>query len=285
MQSIDSGLRSALQAPTRVVVISSGKWDAFDLRELWRYRELLYVLAWRDIKIRYKQMALGASWAVLQPLLTMVVFTVFFNKLARMPSDGLPYSIFAYVGLLPWTFFSNTVTACSNSIVGNSALITKVYFPRILVPAAAVAAGLVDLSMASLILVVMMAFYRIWPGAGALAIPPLVALTAALALAVGLWLSALNVKYRDVRHAVPFLVQIWLFVTPVIYPVSFVPMKWRWLLALNPLTGIIEGYRSALLRRPFDWTNLSLSAFVTIALLLYAVFAFRRNEKDFADVI
>ena len=135
MQSIDSGLRSALQAPTRVVVISSGKWDAFDLRELWRYRELLYVLAWRDIKIRYKQMALGASWAVLQPLLTMVVFTVFFNKLARMPSDGLPYSIFAYVGLLPWTFFSNTVTACSNSIVGNSALITKVYFPRILVPA------------------------------------------------------------------------------------------------------------------------------------------------------
>ncbi|MDO8431271.1 MAG: ABC transporter permease [Candidatus Binatus sp.] len=265
--------------------IEAGRGRRAVLLGLWHYRELLLILAWRDIKVRYKQTLLGAAWAVLQPFLTMVVFVIFFGKLAGISSDGIPYPIFAYSALLPWMFFSNAVTNASNSLVESAGLITKVFFPRAVIPAAAILAGLLDFAIASLLLIAMMAWYRIWPGAALAMLPVLVALTIAAAFAVGLWLSALNVKYRDVRYAIPFLVQIWLFLTPVIYPVSIVPAKWRWLLALNPMAGTIEGYRSALLGKPFAWTELAISATATIVFLLYATYTFSRMEGQFADMI
>ena len=227
-------------------------------------RELFFVLAWRDISVRYKQTVLGAAWAILQPVMTMVVFSVLFGKIAKMPSDGVPYPIFAYAGLLPWTFFSNAVTNSSNSLVGSANLISKVYFPRMIIPAAAVVAGLVDFAVASAILFAMMLYYGIWPSLSMLMLAPLVALLSLTALAVGLWLSALNVKYRDVRHAVPFAIQIGMYLTPVVYPVSVIPSKWRWVLALNPVSGTIESFRSSLLHLPFHWSALVLSAVITI---------------------
>lgn len=265
--------------------IEAGRGRRAVLLGLWRYRELLLILAWRDIKVRYKQTMLGAAWAILQPFLTMVVFVVFFGRLAGISSDGIPYPIFAYVGLLPWMFFSNSIINASNAVVESSGLITKVYFPRAVIPAAAILAGLLDFAIASILLIVMMAWYRIWPGPPLAMLPMLVMLTIAAAFGVGLWLSALNVKYRDVRYAIPFLVQIWLFLTPVIYPVSIVPSKWRWLLALNPMAGTIEGYRSALLGKPYAWSELGISAAVTILFLLYATRSFARMEGEFADMI
>jgi len=272
-------------AGASVVIRPSGKLSILDLGELWYRRELLYLLAWRDISVRYKQTVLGAAWAILQPFLTMVVFTIFFGHFAKMPSDGIPYPIFAYAGLLPWTFFSNAVNNSSDSLVGSSSLITKVYFPRMVIPGAAVLAAFVDFAIGSLVLFGMMALYGLRPNVGVLILPLLVALTMAAALGVGLWLSALNVKYRDVRYAVPFLIQLGLYVTPIIYPVTIVPPKWRWLLALNPLTGIIEGYRSALLGMPFYWNALAASVVTIAALLVYAGFSFGRMERQFADII
>lgn len=261
-------------------------WVALDLRDIWAYRELFVFLAWRDVKVRYKQTALGAAWAVIQPLFTMMIFTIFFGKLAGVPSGGIPYPIFAYAGLLPWTFFQNAITSSSNSLVGNANLITKVYFPRIIIPAAAVGAGLVDFAISFVILGALMLYYSVPLTISLIALPLLVVLTTLLAVAVGMWMSALNVKYRDIRYALPFLVQIWMYVSPIIYPVTLVPERWRWLLALNPLTGIIEGYRAALFpERTFDWTMLAISAAITLALLIYAAFNFRRMEQSFADVI
>ncbi len=261
------------------------KWAAIDLRELWSHRDLLYFLAWRDVKLRYKQTVLGAAWAILQPFLTMVVFTILFGHLAKVPSDGQPYAIFSYAGLLPWTFFSSAVGNSSNSLVGNANLITKVYFPRLVIPGAAVCASLVDFLIASAILMAMMPYYGVAFHLTMLMFPVLIAATMLVAATVGLWLSALNVKYRDVRYALPFLVQTWMFVTPVIYPVSFIPARWRWLLKFNPMTGIIEGFRSAIFGRPFDWPILASSAAITIALLVYATYSFKQMEREFADVI
>jgi lipopolysaccharide transport system permease protein len=268
-----------------VVIEPSRSWVALDLRGLWAYRELLFFLTWRDVKVRYKQTALGAAWAVIQPVFQMLIFTLFFGRLAGMPSDGVPYPAFAYAALLPWTFFANALSGSGNSLVGSAGLISKVYFPRMIVPAAAVAAGLVDLAIALAASIPLLSYYRVAPTWSLLVLPFLVVLVSALALGVGMWTSALNVKYRDVRHALPFLVQVWMFASPVIYPASIVPPKWRWVLALNPMTGVLEGFRSALLGTPWDCPALGLSALIATAILVYAAYDFRRIEKTFADIV
>jgi lipopolysaccharide transport system permease protein len=261
------------------------KWVALDLKKLWAYRELLYFLTWRDVKVRYKQTVLGATWAIIQPLFTMLIFTLFFGKLASVPSDGIPYPIFAYAGLLPWTFFSNAVTNSGNSLVGSANLISKVYFPRMIIPGASVMAGLVDFAIAFLILIGLMIYYGVALTWSILLLPALVALITVLTIGVGMWMSALNVKYRDVRYALPFLIQLWMFASPIIYPSSLVPEKWRWVLTLNPLTGLIEGFRSSLFGRAFNWSALTLSVIITMLLLIYSAYAFRRMERSFADFI
>ena len=260
-------------------------WQMLNFREFWRYRELLLFLIWRDVKVRYKQTLLGAAWAVIQPLFTMLVFWLFFGKLAGIPSDDIPYPLFAFAGLLPWTFFANAVTSSGNSLIGSANLITKVYFPRLILPASAVLAGLVDLAVAGVVLAVMLPSYGFTPGWHVLILPVPLVLVVLLALGVGLWMAALNVKYRDIRYALPFLIQLWMFATPIIYPASLVPERWRWALAVNPLTGIIEGFRAALFARAIDWLALGVSAAVTGVLVVTAAYAFRRAEAQFADVI
>ena len=261
-------------------------WVPVDLKEIWNYRELLHFLTKRDIKVRYKQTVLGGLWAIIQPVFTMLVFTLFFGRLAKMPSDGIPYPIFVYAGLLPWTYFANALSASGNSLVGSANLITKVYFPRLIVPAAASLAGLLDFFIAMLVLGAMMIYYQFIPNFGILLFPFLVGLTFLCAVGVGLWLSALNVQYRDIRYVIPFLVQIWMFVSPVIYPVSLVPEKYRWLLALNPMGGVIKAYRASLLGHfPIDWFLLSLSAAIIFILFISGLYYFRRMEKTFADVV
>lgn len=268
-----------------LLVIGSHRWTALDLRDLWAHRELFYILAWRDVKVRYKQSALGVLWVVLQPLLTMIIFTLLFGRLARMPSEGQPYAIFSYAGLLPWTFFAEAVTSSSNSLINSSNLITKVYFPRLLIPLATVGAGLLDLTIASLMLFVIMPLYGVRFHLSMIMFPPLVGLVALTAGAVGIFTSALNVKYRDIRHALPFVVQLWMFLTPVIYPVSFLPERWRWLIRLNPLSGIIEGFRAAVFGGPFDWRGLAISTAIVAVLLFATAHSFRRMEQQFADII
>ena len=279
--------RASLPDQPVVTIEPSKSWVALNLRDLWNYRELLYFLTWRDVKVRYKQTVLGVAWAIIQPLFTMLIFTLFFGKLAGIEAQtgGIPYPIFAYAGLLPWTFFSNALTTSGNSLVGSAHLITKVYFPRMMIPGAAVAAGLVDFAIAFVILVILMFYYGVAPAWTALMLPLLVMLTVVLALGMGMWLSALNVKYRDVRFALPFLLQLWMFVSPIIYPSSFLPQKYRWLLMLNPLTGIIEGYRSSLFGKPFNWTALGVSALVGLLLLIYSSYSFKRMERNFADIV
>ncbi len=270
-----------------VTIEPQGKWVGLNLRDLWSYRELLYFLIWRDVKVRYKQTALGVAWAIIQPLFTMLIFTLFFGKLAGIESktSGIPYPIFAYAGLLPWTFFSNAVTSSGNSLVGSANLITKVYFPRMIIPAAAVGAGLVDLGIAFLILIPLMVYYHVTVTVSWLMFPVVVLLTTLLALGVGMWLSALNVKYRDIRFVLPFLIQLWMFVSPVIYPSTFLPVNLQPVLWLNPMTGIIEGYRSSLFGRPFKWSALLVSITITLVLLVYSSYSFRRMEKNFADIV
>ena len=268
-----------------VVIEPSSGWIPVNLKDIWHYRDLLYILTARDIKVRYKQTLLGAAWAVIQPLFTMLIFTLFFGRLAGIPSDGIPYPLFAYAGLLPWTFFSNAITNSGNSLVGNSNLTTKVYFPRMIIPIASVASGLLDFIIAFGVLILLMFYYGVGLSVSILMLPFLVVLTSLLAIGIGLWMSALNVKYRDIRYALPFLIQLGMFATPIIYPSSIVPEKWRWLIALNPLTGLIEGYRSAFFGKPFDWFALGISTFLVFAILIYAAFTFRRMEKGFADVI
>jgi len=284
---LDAQPSSAVNEPTSTIVIRpSTGWAPLHLRELWEYRELLYFLTWRDIKVRYKQTALGATWAVLQPLLTMVVFSVFFGRLAKVPSDGLPYPIFAYCGLVPWTYFATALSQSANSLVDHGRLITKVYFPRLLVPAASVIAGLVDLGIALVVLVGMLLFYGVAPGPAVVTLPLFILLAAATALAVGLWLSALNVQYRDVRYTLQFLIQFWLFATPVAYPSSLVPQRWRILYGLNPMTGVVEGFRWALLGKgEAPGALLAVSVLTVAAALIGGLFYFRRMERAFADTV
>jgi lipopolysaccharide transport system permease protein len=277
--------KTALPEQPLQTIRARTRWVPLDVRELWSYRELLYYLTWRDVNVRYKQTLLGAAWAILQPLATMVIFTLFFGKLAKMPSDNIPYPLFAYAGLLPWTFFSNAVTNAGNSLIVNSNLITKVYFPRMVIPGAAVAAGLVDFAVAMVTLVAMMGYYHVMPSVQVFLVIPLIALTVLGALGVGLYLAALNVRYRDIRYALPFIIQLWMFVTPIIYPTSIIPERWRWLLALNPLTGLIDGFRQALFGTAVAWHELGISVVVTFLLLTYSAFAFRSMERNFADIV
>ena len=284
----DPGGNESLPPPDSPVVIIEAcrSWVPLRLGDFWAYRELLYFLIWRDVKVRYKQTLLGAAWAILQPLMTMLIFTLLFGKLAGIKSDGLPYPIFAYGGLLIWTFFANSVTNSGNSLVGSAHLITKIYFPRMIVPASAVAAGLVDLALAFLIQIGLMIYYSVHASWALLMVLPLILLTTLLALGVGMWLSALNVKYRDVRYAIPFLIQLWMFASPIIYPVSMLPRKWQWVLTLNPLTGIIQNFRIALFgNQPFDWKSLGISVAITAVVLVYSSYSFRRMERHFADIV
>jgi lipopolysaccharide transport system permease protein len=275
-----------------VVIEPTRRAAALRLGELWAYRELLYFLVWRDVKVRYKQTALGAAWAILQPLMTAAVFTIFFGRLAGIASDGLPYPLFSYTGLLVWTFFSQGLSKSSNSVVGSAQLITKVYFPRLVIPIAAVLSGLVDLAVALPVLAAMMWYYGIWPGVAVLAVPFLALLALVAATGVGLWLSALNVEYRDVRYVVPFLVQLWLFVTPVIYPANILAPRLQrlglptWLWGVNPMAGVVEGFRWAVLDAPTSPGPLIAASTVTgLALLLSGAWYFRRVERSFADVV
>jgi lipopolysaccharide transport system permease protein len=274
-------------APTAVVRIRpSAGWRALDLAELWRYRELLCFLALRDIQVRYKQTALGVAWAVLQPLLTMFIFTVIFGVLAGVPSDGVPYALFVLVGLLPWQLFSYALTQSSQSLVAEQRLITKVYFPRLIVPLASVVSGLADFAVAFVLVLGAMAFYAVTPGWNLLAVPALVVFAVATALAVGLWLAALNVQYRDVRYIVPFLTQAWMYATPVAYPSSLIPEAYRPLFGLNPMAGVVEGFRWALLGTGEAPTALvGVSALTVAALLAGGLYYFRRLERQFADIV
>ena len=261
-------------------------WVSLGLRELWEYRELLYFLTWRDVKVRYKQTALGAAWAIIQPFFMMVVFSLFFGKLAGIPSDGIPYPVFAFCGLLPWQLFAHSLTESSNSLVGNQHLITKVYFPRLVVPIAAVLGGIIDFAIAFVILLVMMLYFGIVPGWAIVTLPAFIVLAIMTALAVGLWLSALNVQYRDVRYTINFLVQFWLFATPVAYPSSLIPEQWRWLYGLNPMAGVVEGFRWALLGKTDPpGALLAVSIAVVVLLLIGGLYYFRRMEQEFADVV
>ena len=264
---------------------SSG-WVPLRLGELWAYRELLYFLVWRDIKVRYKQTLLGAAWAVIQPFCTMVVFSLFFGRLARVPSDGIPYPVFSYAALVPWSFFANGLTEASNSLVTSSNLIKKIYFPRLAIPLASVLAGLVDFAIAFSVLVGMMLYYGLVPTMNVLWLPAFLLLALTTSLGTGLWLSALNVKFRDVRYVVPFVVQFWMFATPIAYPSSLLPEPWRTLYGLNPMVGVVEGFRWALIStetRPGP--TVLLSAAASLLILVGGAFYFRRMEKMFADVV
>ena len=274
-----------LPADPVLVIEPQAGFVRFDVRELWHYRDLLYFLTRREISLRYKQTVLGFAWAIIQPLMTMIVFTVFLGRLAKVPSDGIPYPVFSYLGLLPWTYFSNAITRSGSSLVTNSQLLSKVYFPRILIPLSGVLSAMVDFLIAFVVLIGLMLWYDIVPAASALLLVPLTLLTAAAAMGVGMWLAALNVKYRDVAHAVPFLVQIWMYATPVVYPASVVPERWRLLFALNPLTGIIEAFRAATLGRPVEWTLLGVSAGMTLVAIAIGLWQFGRMERSFADVV
>lgn len=270
-----------------VVRIEASKgWAALRLRELLDYHELLYFLVWRDIKVRYKQTALGATWAILQPVLTMAVFSVFFGRLARVPSDGVPYPIFSLAALVPWTFFSYGLNQASNSLVGSAQLIRKIYFPRLVAPISSVLAGLVDFVLAFVVLVGMMLWFGVRPTSQCVWLVPLLLLAFTTALGVGLWLSALNVRYRDVRHTLPFLTQFWMYATPIAYPSSLLPEPWRALFGLNPMAGVVEGFRWALLGTDTaPGPMLLISSVVAAALLVGGAFYFRRMERTFADVI
>lgn len=275
-----------ISAPVPVIRIEPSRgWVGLKLRELWEYRELLYFLIWRDIKVRYKQTVLGAAWAIIQPVMTMVVFSIFFGRLAGIPSDGIPYPLFSFAALVPWTFFANGLTQSSNSLVGSGHLITKVYFPRLIIPISAVTSGILDFAIAFVVLIGMALYYGVHPGWGLLALPLLVLLAFVTALGVGLWLSALNVEYRDVRYVVPFMTQFWMYATPIAYPSSLLPGKWRVLYGVNPMVGVVEGFRWALIGTSPPGAMIYVSAATAIVLLLGGAFYFRRMERTFADIV
>ncbi|NNJ09097.1 ABC transporter permease [Chloroflexales bacterium ZM16-3] len=272
------------ERPTIIIQPVRG-WFQLSLKNLWAYRELLYFFIWRDVKVRYKQTILGAAWAIIQPVMAMVVFTIFFGGLAKISSEGLPYPIFNYTGLLPWQYFSLALTSTSNSLVASAGLVRKVYFPRIMVPLATTIAGLVDFAVAFVVLIGLMVFYQIVPTLSILLLPLFLLLAVVTAGGVGLWLSALNVQYRDVRHAAPFLVQFWLFATPVVYPSSLLPEPWRTIFGLNPMVGVVEGFRWALLGTNPPTAMIALSTIIALIVFFSGVVYFQRVESKFADVI
>jgi len=276
-----------MPSDSHVIVVKPSKgWISLKLKELWEYRELLYFMVWRDIKVRYKQTVLGVAWAIIQPFFTMVVFSIFFGRLAKVPSDGLPYPIFAYAALVPWTFFANGLNQASNSLVGNANLIRKVYFPRLVVPISSVISGVVDFVLAFAVLLGMMMFFGIFPTLNIIWLPFLLLLTFITSLGTGLWLSALNVQFRDVRYTLPFLTQFWLFATPIAYPSSLLSEPWRTLYAINPMVGVVEGFRWALLGTDTaPGPIMIVSSLVALALLIGGAYYFRRLEKSFADVV
>src|SRR3990170_8612253 len=278
-------MQQILHSSTTVIKPSKG-WVSIRLRDLWEYRELLYFLTWRDIKVRYKQTALGALWAIIQPFFTMVVFSIFFGNFAKVPSEGVPYPVFSYSALVPWTFFAGAVGNSGNSLIGNSDLLTKVYFPRFAIPASAALSGIVDFFIASLILFGIMIFYHIpfswslmfWP---ILVIPLII-----LSLGLGMIFSSLNVRYRDIKYTIPFIIQVLLFITPIIYPISILPERYQRLAALNPLTGIIEAFRSTVIpNKNVDFLLLAVSITVSLLIFLLGLAYFRKTEKEFADIV
>jgi lipopolysaccharide transport system permease protein len=277
--------KAETDTPVRALIEPARGWEALQLGELWKYRELLYFLTWRDIKVRYKQTALGALWAIIQPLLTMVVFSVIFGQLAGLPSEGIPYPIFTYTALLPWQLFAFSLANSSNSLVGSQNLVSKVYFPRLVIPIASVLPGLVDFAISFVVLLGMMAFYQVPLTIRVLSLPLFLVLAIVTALGVGIWLSALNVEYRDVRYVVPFLTLFWQYATPVAYSSSLIPEKWRVLYGLNPMTGVVEGFRWALLGKGDVGNLLLVSVAIILVLLITGLAYFRRMEASFADVI
>jgi lipopolysaccharide transport system permease protein len=282
---IDSA-RGSTDEQVLTIIRPARGWVPLKLRELWTYRELFYFLVWRDIKVRYKQTVLGGAWAVIQPLFTMVVFSVVFGRLAGLSSDGIPYPIFTFAALVPWTFFASGLTMSSSSLVGSSNLVKKVYFPRLIIPLATVLAGLVDLAIALVILVAMMIVYGIAPTWNALWLPAFIVLGLLTSIGVGLWLSALNVKYRDIRYVVPFMTQLWMYATPVAYSSSLIPERWRSMLGLNPMAGVIEGFRWGLLGvDTHPGQIIVVSAAVTLVVLVSGAYFFRRTERSFADLV
>ena len=275
-----------LPEPPALRIAPPGHWCAIPFDELWDYRELLYFIVWRELKVRYKQTAVGAAWALIQPFSTMLVFSLFFGKLGHIPSEGLPYPIFYYSALLPWTYFAASLQSATNKIVENQHVITKVYFPRLILPISGVLSGLIDFGISLLMFVAIMAYYRMRPGAAIVILPVFLLLALLTALGVGLWLSALNALYRDVRFVVPFLVQFWMFASPVAYPSSLVPEKWRWLYELNPMTGVIDGFRWSLTGSGEPSTILLFaSSIVVIAVLFGGLMYFQKTEATMADVV
>lgn len=285
MALIDNRMLENVTEPTVVIEPSKGLFDV-DFKAIWQYRELLYFLVWRDLKIRYKQTAMGVGWVVLQPLVTMIIFTVIFGHFAKIPSDGLPYPVFSYCALLPWNYFATALQRCVNSIVGDAALVSKVYFPRLILPIVGTMSGLFDFAISFLLLLAMMVWYNVSVTWSALLVPFFIVLALATALAVGLWLSALNVRYRDVGFTIPFVIQAWMFASPVVYPVSIVPEKFRLLYSLNPMVGVIEGVRGSLLGKgSLDFGVLLISVLVVSLLLFGGLVFFRNVERTFADNI
>jgi lipopolysaccharide transport system permease protein len=276
---------SLVEQTQPILVEPPRRWEALDLRELWRYRELLYFLAWRDVMVRYKQTVIGAGWAILQPFLTMIVFSIIFGELLRVPTDGVPYPVFAYAALVPWNFFAAALTRSGNSLVADANLITKIYFPRLILPFSAAISLILDFAIAFVILLLLLLFYHIVPGVAVLTLPLFLLFAFITAVACGLWLSAVNIKYRDVAYTVPFLTQFWLFVTPVAYPSTIIPERWRVLYGLNPMAGVVEGFRWALLgQENLAWDLVFVSVLVVLALLISGLFYFRRTEHEFADI-
>lgn len=295
-QSVESEAESASAGPaassksSKTIIRPTRGWQLINTRELWHHRELLYFLTWRDVKVRYKQTLLGALWAILQPVLMMVVFTVFFGRMAHVPSEGIPYPLFVFAGLLPWTFFATAIASAGNSVVGSERLITKIYFPRLAIPIAAVGAALVDFAIAFCVLLVLMLWYHVYPGVQILLIPVLIAVLALAALGIGTLLAALNVAYRDFRHVIPFLVQLWMFATPTVYmqPVDSGPVYHpvlHFLLGLNPMTGLVAAFRAAILNGSFPWAQAILSTAMVLLIAAVGCFYFRRVEDSFADII
>lgn len=286
MTAQEQSVSMSVDTVSVTMIRPSRGWISLNLHDLWEYRELLYFLTWRDIKVRYKQTVLGAAWAVIQPFLTMVVFSLFFGKLAQVPSDDIPYPIFSYAALVPWTFFANGLNQSSTSLVASANLIRKVYFPRLVVPISAVISGGVDFALAFVVLLGMMAFYGIVPTAAVIWLPLLLLLALVTSLGVGLWLTAMNVQFRDVRYAVPFLIQAWMFATPIAYPSSLLDEPWRTVYGINPMAGVVEGFRWALLgTETAPGPIILVSALVAVGLLVSGAYYFRRMEKTFADVV
>ena len=284
---VSAPVAETLESPREIPITRirpSRGWIQVNLRELWEYRELAYLLGWRDVTIRYKQTVFGAAWAIIQPFLMMVAFSIFFGQLARVPSNGIPYPIFSYAALLPWNYFSQSMMRASNVLVSSSSLITKVYFPRMLLPISSVLSPLFDFAVAFILLLAMMVYYQVWPTPAMMAVPVLLAVAVMASLGVGMWMSALNVDYRDFSNVLPFLVQVWMFATPVAFSSTLLEEPWRTLYGLNPMTGVIEGFRWALLGQEPMFVQMLISVVVSITLMVTGAFYYRRTERTFADI-